>query len=104
VRAGDLWNRVTIERPTETRDAYGATVPGWAEIATVSASVLAMVPRELVTDSAQVAVMGFRVIIRWRSDVTVACRVLADGKVLLVRGVAEIGRRQGLQLICEQVI
>ena len=48
--------------------------------------------------------MGFRVIIRWRSDVTVACRVLADGKVLLVRGVAEIGRRQGLQLICEQVI
>lgn len=104
MRAGDLWNKVTIEAPTETRDAYGATVPGWAEVATVSASVLAMVPRELVTNSAQVAVMGFRVIIRYRTDVTVACRVLTDGKVLLVRGVAEIGRRQGLQLICEQVI
>ena len=92
-----------IETPTEGRDAYGATVPGWLALATVWAGVTAIAPRELRADSAQVSVMAYRVTIRYRADVTPMCRVRVDGKTLLVRGIAELGRRQWLQLVCEQV-
>lgn len=102
--AGPLDRRATIEAPTTTRDAYGATVPGWTPIATVWAGVRALVPREIRLDAAQVSTLAHQVTIYYRSDVTPACRVTVDGKTLLVRGVSEIGRRQLLQLLCEQVI
>lgn len=95
--------RARIESPTEIRDAYGAVIPGWSEVATVWASVLPMTPRELVADSAQVAVIGYRVTIRYRSGILPSYRIVVDGKTLLIRGIAEIGRREFLQIICEQV-
>ena len=102
--AGPLDRRATIEAPTTTRDAYGATVPGWTPIATVWAGVRALVPREIRLDAAQVSMLAHQVTIYYRSDVTPDCRITVDGKTLLVRGATEIGRRQKLQLLCEQVL
>lgn len=103
MQAGRLDRRVTIEEPTEIRDAYGATVPGWIEVATVWASVVALMPRELRADSAPVSGMAYRLTMRYRSDILPSHRVRVDGKTMLVRGVAEIGRRQWTQLLCEQI-
>ena len=40
---------------------------------------------------------------RWLAGVTVVNRVVFDGKALNIRGVMEIGRRNGLELRCEEV-
>lgn len=104
MHAGRLDRVAIIESPTTTRDAYGATVPGWSQVAQVMASVQALAPREMVADAAQVSVMTFRVWLHYRSDVLPSYRIRVDGMTLLIRGVAEFGRRRWLQLTCEQVI
>lgn len=103
MHAGRLDRLATIETPTETRDAYGAIVPGWTEHATVRASVRALMPREARADGAQVAMLGYLVTIHYRPDITPTMRVVVDGRALLVRGSSEIGRRQWLQLLCDEV-
>lgn len=39
IQAGNLRHRITIQRETTTRDAYGSEVKTWADLATVWASL-----------------------------------------------------------------
>ena len=101
---GALDRAATIEAPTSARDSYGATIPGWSEVASILASVQALAPREIRADASQVSVMAYRVTTHYRSDIVPSYRIRVDGMTLLIRGVAEIGRRRWLQMICEAVI
>ena len=100
---GRLDRLATIDTPTETRDAYGSVVPGWTEHVTVLASVRALMPREIRADGAQVAMLGYIVTIHYRAGITPAMRVVVDGRPFLIRGSSAIGRRQWLQLLCDEV-
>lgn len=101
--AGALDRWITIQAATHTVDEYGVPTAAWADVATVPAAVINRTAREALREQgAQTTTrVGFR--IRWLSGVQTDQRVLFEGRAYNVREVGEIGRRVGLDLICEEV-
>ena len=85
---------------TETDGKHVAT---WAPFATVWAEKIEAAGREAFLagiDQAELADMRFR--IRYRTDVTPRTRLLLDSVVFDITHVAELGRREGLELWCRR--
>lgn len=104
MRAGQLNQRVTLERFTETEDAYGATVTDWATVGTFWAAVLPLTGKEIIAGDAVAAITDVRVIMRYQPGVTAADRLGHRGKVLEIKTV--INRNSGnreLELLCKAV-
>lgn len=102
MRAGQLNQRVTLERFTETEDAYGATVTDWATAGTFWAAVLPLTGKEIIAADAVTAITDVRVIMRYQPGVTAADRLKHDGKTFNV--VTVINRRSAnreLELLCK---
>lgn len=103
MQAGRLDRRVTIEAYTATRDAAGGEARNWAELATVWAEKRDLAGREFLTASqeaqAQVETLWRT---RWRPDITAKMRLVHDGVIYDIEGVAELGRRDGLELRCRR--
>lgn len=95
--------RVLIEVPTETRDSYGALIPGFTTLATVWARVLPATGRELSALGTQLVNAGYSVRIRYRNDVTETARIQVDGRIMSVKSVVEVGRKDCIELLCEVV-
>lgn len=107
MQAGKLRQRVTIEQSTETRDAFGATVPSWGALATVWAEVLPKVggTGEAFAEEAarERTRQGYTINLRYRSDVTTKMRVTWQGKILDIESAADPdGRRRALKLECQE--
>lgn len=105
--AGKLDRRLLIEEKTVTRDpGYNSEVITWVPVATVWASVRDELSgsQEGTTNDVRVLTRPCRVWIRWRADVctTMRATLLGDSeRVMQIVGMAEIGRREGLELRCE---
>jgi SPP1 family predicted phage head-tail adaptor len=100
---GQLDRRALIESPTETRDGYGALIPGWAAVCSVWCAVQPIAGAERLVMGTGITSEHFRVTIRYRTDITNKCRVTIDGsKVAVVHSHTEIGRREWTELICER--
>ena len=86
--------RVVIQRPTNVvNPVSGARTKGWAEVATVWASVNARPAREQYV-AAQVAdAPEYIVEVRWRGDLTSAMRLLWGERVLEILDVPDNGKR-----------
>jgi len=107
---GVLDRRVNIEQKVVTQDAtYGTEVITWTLLATVWANVQDALPSksESVLQGLAVALNQVRVRIRYRSDVNSAMRITIKGdtdRVLqIVGGPSELGRRDGIEIMCESV-
>ncbi len=101
IHAGALDRRLLIEQNTGGVSSAGAPLETWATLATVWAGKRDISGREVFAagqDMAEIA--STRFIIRHRSDVTAAMRVTVDGVVYDITHIAEIGRREGLELLC----
>lgn len=101
MQAGRLRQRVRIEQATETRDAFGATLQSWEELATVWAEVLPQVGAEgFATDSAvERTVQSYTITIRYRRDMTTKMRAVWNGKTMDIEKVADpTGGRRTLEL------
>ncbi len=105
MRAGQLDKRVTIARrdPAAGRDAYGKPIPGTVAIATVWANVADVTARDRVAAPQVMGVRSARVTIRWRAGVESDHVLLFDGRVWAIRGIANLGRREWIQLTVEAV-
>ncbi|WP_373047182.1 phage head closure protein [Vulgatibacter sp.] len=108
IAAGRLDRRIVIERSAETElDEYGHPKPGagarWVEHAAVWAEVKETAARERTASPQVLAKRAATITIRWRSDVTTHMRVAYGGSHWNIRGLAEIGRREGLQLAVEAI-
>ena len=75
----------------------------WSEVAEVWASVSQTgVSAKFENDSnRKLALRNSTFRIRWRDDVTELMRVVYDGLLWDIRGIAEVGLRRGLELICQ---
>jgi SPP1 family predicted phage head-tail adaptor len=102
MQAGKLDRVIEIQRPTTTLDLYGTPTQGWAKVATMRAQLLAFSTddREGQRGSTTDTVITLRT--RWLDDVTLENRVLYDGQAYTIRQIKEIGRRVGLDIICER--
>lgn len=105
MRAGDLKQRITIQRPSVARDGFGAEVPTWATLASVWAKVVTTSGAETI-DAAQVAAatLTHEITIRWRSDVQPTMQVLWGARTLTIRAVVDDNLRQTLILSCDEVL
>lgn len=108
MRAGKLNKRVTIEAKTVSKDPdYGTEVVTWTPLASMWAEVQDELPSksEAVKQGIRLATQRARVRTRYRSGITSDMRVvihgLPDRVMQIVGGPAELGRREGLEMMVE---
>ena len=101
MKAGQLNQRVTIERLTETEDKYGDSTSEWVTAATVWAAVEPLVGREFMAAMQAQASVSTRIRMRYRPGVTPADRVTHEGRVYGIESVIDVraGHRE-LVLMC----
>ena len=112
MNAGKLDRLVTIEYRQVVRDSgatgTGAEVVTWQPLASVWASredfTNVGASEEYVRPGGLEAHGGIsRMKVRWRSDIDTTMRInLGGGQLRQITGLAEIGRREGLQLSCKE--
>lgn len=104
MRAGNLDRVIQIERQSTALDLYGAPIKVWTAFATMRAQVL-----QFATDDTESAERGnttdskitFRM--RWMDGLTLDNRASYQGQAFVIRQIKEIGRRIGLDVVCERV-
>lgn len=89
--ASQLTERVRIERPVASDDGYGGLQIGWTEVATVFADVKPVfgAVHERQVGAQAMSNAGYRVIVRARTDVTAAMRIVWKTHVLLIHSLHE---------------
>ena len=94
---------VELQERRVTRDDFGSEVVSWFEIEKVWANVKQTGTSEDFENDANraVALRNATFRIRWRQDVEETYRVVYDGFPWDIKGIAELGRRQELELICQ---
>jgi SPP1 family predicted phage head-tail adaptor len=104
MRPGTLDRRVVVEKPTKSRATNGAEVVTWVEIATVFANVryISATERFQSDSNRSVKVANFRM--RYLSIISETMRLKFDNKVWKITGLAEIGRREGLDVTAEVIL
>lgn len=105
--AGRFDKQITIEQRTATQETtLGTFSYSWATLATVWAEVQDMLPSraERIGEGISLHMRPVRIRTRYRSDVTPDMRVVIDSVTYrIVGGPAELGRREGLELVCEKL-
>lgn len=103
MRAGNLDRIVKLERRTTALDTYGTVVDVWTVFANMRAQVL-----QVATDDHESArgattdtTITFRM--RWLDGLTLEDRVSYEGRAMTIRQIKEIGRRVGLEIVCERI-
>jgi head-tail adaptor len=111
LRAGELNRPLLIEYPVTGSDPdYGTKKITWAPLSREYGSVtdILMSARgggeTVVHGDLRVLVRPCRIVIRYRSTITAAMRVtlLDENRLMQIVSIAEMGRKVGLELQCEQ--
>lgn len=88
MRSGKLRHKVTIQRLGLTQDTEsGEMLSGWADVATVWASVEPLSARDFIAAQADQSEVVARIVIRYRPGVDATMRVLYRDKVYNIQGV-----------------
>jgi len=98
VRSGRLDRRLTLQRRTLTENDYGEAVETWTDLATVWAEKIPVRGAERYAAMQTVAEVDTRFKIRYRTDISPLDRVVCAGTTYDVKGVLEIGRREGWEI------
>lgn len=107
VAAGELDRRVRIEYRSVTKHpTLGSEVVTWTELATVWARVMDLLPgkAERMEGDLRMLTRPCTVRIRYRSTVTAEMRIvlLDRDRILQIVSIAEVGRREAMDLQCEE--
>lgn len=108
--SGALNRKVTIEAKQITQDpTYGTEVVAWVPVATrIAANLQDVLPSrsEQVKQGIALATQPSRLRIRYRAGITAAMRIIVHGGTdricQIVAGPAELGRREGLEMMIEE--
>lgn len=105
IRIGRLDRRVTIQAPTETRDAAGESIITWAEFKTVWADRRDVRGQERFRIDQRLATRTAVFRIRWFSGVTEKMRLLDtdDSTAWEITGIADDRRKGWMELTCEAI-
>ncbi|MGA1804442.1 phage head closure protein [Rhizobium sp. HT1-10] len=106
MRAGKLDRTIQIQRWTTDPepDDMGTVTPGFTALATLRAQIVQASTDEYIRSAGATdeTVIIFRT--RWLAGVTNSDRVSYQGAFFNIKEVKEIGRREGLELRCQQVV
>jgi SPP1 family predicted phage head-tail adaptor len=101
MRAGDLDRLVTIQSRSTTQSSSGAVSEVFTTIAEAWAKVKDLRGDEVASARAVNANVTTRITMRYRDDVDELSRILWNGRIYDVKSVAEIGRREVLEILAE---
>jgi len=105
MRAGRMDRQVTLQARTTTRNAQGEDVATYADLATVWAEKIDLRGREFFAAQQSRAEVTTRWRIRYRDDLRAVDRLVHQDVVYdVVAPPAEVGRRQGLELVTTAVL
>lgn len=103
LNAGALDRRITIIQPTEAISAAGEVTMTWANLSVVPAMYKPLNSTERFGANAVRTERACKFHIRYRSDVTEKMRVTYGTETYRIIAINELGRREGLELVCEAV-
>ena len=103
MKAGDLDQRVTVERFTTTH-SWGQPIEEWAPLFTCWAAVEPLVGREYLAAQAAVSEVTARIRMRFRPWMTAQDRVIHNGTIYGIESLIDVrsGHRE-LVLMCKAV-
>jgi len=104
MRAGKLDREIVIQRQAgTTQSASGKPVESWVTFASVWASVVPLSATERFRSDAKHSVRVSSFSIRWLDGVLPTMRIVYEGLNWRILGIAELGRRDGLEITAEAV-
>lgn len=101
---GRLDRRILIEQPVRTADDFGEGEVSWVTVAEVWAEVqdqLLFNNGEASNIDVRQRKLPTRLRIRFREDIDTTMRATLRGRVMQIISIAELGRRDGLELMAE---
>jgi SPP1 family predicted phage head-tail adaptor len=104
MKAGDLDQRVTVERFTSTEDELGQPIQTWAPLFTCWAAVEPLTGREYLAAAALVSEVTARIRMRFRPWMTAQDRVIHNGTTYGIESLIDVrsGNRE-LVLMCRAI-
>ncbi len=104
IKAGDLRQLVTLQRPVNQVNEKGRRITGWEDAATVHAGKADVSGREFYVAQAHHAEDVVTFTLRWREDVTAEWRLVHRGAVYNILEVNHLGyMRDFMRLKCRMV-
>jgi len=105
VKAGQLRQRVTIQqKPTVTRDGFGAEAPGWSTLVTLWAKVETLTGREFVEQARAGAELTHKVTVRYYAMIAPTMRVAWGSRILEIAGVLHDDHQREMTLLCNEAV
>ena len=104
MRAGQLDQRVTVERFTSTQDELGQPIEAWAPLFTCWAAVEPLTGREYLAAQAAVSEVTAKIRMRFRPWMTNTDRVIHEGTVYQIESVIDVrSEHRELHLMCKAI-
>lgn len=103
MNAGRLDRKIELHSPTTTTDSFGQSSETFAKVADVWAMKKDTAAREIVEADQLVAMVRTEWTIRHRTDINETWIVKYESNEYEIKGILEIGRREGLRLITEKI-
>ncbi|EIU7559268.1 phage head closure protein [Providencia rettgeri] len=102
MKAGLLRHIVTFQQNISVELPSGTYDDQWVDIATTRAEVKPISGRELLAAEAELSEITVRVWMRYRPDITSACRMLFQGETYDIQSVIPDVKCTRLELLCKQ--
>lgn len=104
LNAGELNQRITLQRVTVTSDGQGGKDESWAAFAAPWANVLPTRGQETLGGTEVTATLATDLLIRFRTDVDATQRVILGDRTLEIQSLSDPdGRREALKLTCVEI-
>ena len=104
MKAGQLDQRVSVERLVEGYDELGQPINDWLPIVTTWAEVSPLVGREYIAAQAAVSEVTAKIRMRFRPWMTSQDRVVHNGTVYQIQSVIDVrSENRELHLMCKAV-
>lgn len=101
MRAGQLDRPIVIEQATYTQDSIGQEIPTWRPWLTTYAKWEPTLGSERFQANGAHSIMGGKFTIRYKTGIDPTMRILFDGKIYAIKAIAELTRRQGLEIVVD---
>lgn len=102
MNAGQLDQRVTVERASSGTDDYGEVITGWTPVCTTWATVEPLSGREYIAAMSAQSEVTTRIRMRYRPGITSADRVIHEGTVYGITSVIDYkSANRELVLMCK---
>lgn len=103
--ASRLTRRIAIEEPADIPDGGGGFIRSWQHVADVWAEITPVRGREEFSAQQSIAVVNYRITLRYVAGITTAMRVAYAGRYFDIRAVMNEGEKNiSLQLLAEEEV